>query len=247
VFHQAFEEHLAHHLCTENEPILEALQDTWSKYKEGKAADEPEQPSGPESCGHVDELIAADELVNAFGEGYGDMSEALAMMQDELSQSQNGFAVGVADSMAMLPLTVCAGVLPTPAAAWTLAEEFAVAGHSLLAADLSLESPTRETSKELAKLWVPCKEGGKSATEGDLGPHHRLVALVCFMWSCQHYVAFCRRQRDSSRCVFFNDLPALTAGAPREMDWSEVPELCGRCYLTPRLALYEDTRLCQNA
>jgi len=256
VFHQAFEEHLvpSKHTPSEEEPILDALQQTWAEYKEVAASLQPatqvEEEAG-EEAGEEEEdderLVAADELANAFGEGYGDMSEALAMMQDELAQSKNKAAVNIADSMAMLPMTLCEGALPDPAAAWKLAEEWQVVKLSILAVDLSLESPSKKDSKRLAEIWIPQYGSGAGVPSGDLGPHHRLVALVCFMWSCQHYVTFCRRQRDPKRCVFFNDLPSLTIGVPREMDWRDVPDLCGNYHFTPRLAFYEDSRQCPSA
>merc|ERR1712157_86784 len=61
-----------------------------------------------------------------------------------------------------------------------------------------------------------------------------------YIWRYRHYVVFCRRQQDPSRCVFFNDLPAITFDAPKDVDWDSVPSLCRRYFLAPRLALYED-------
>ena len=55
----------------------------------------------------------------------------------------------------------------------------------------------------------------------------------------RHYVVFVGRGADSPRCLFFNDLPGLTEGAPRELGWGDVPELCRRYSFLPRLALYE--------
>jgi len=204
-------------------------------------------------------LVPAQGLVDGFGEGYGDMSEALASIQGELSESPNPAVAEIAELMVLVPVCGVNGSWPTPAAAWAQAEEWQVSTAPLIYVDLSLppsSSPVaREDARELARLWVPVGGGGGGggaragdvagdavaggAQATDLGPGHRLVALVCFMWGLRHYVAFCRRQREPARCLLFNDLPALTQGAPREAAWAEVPELCFRHALTPRLALYE--------
>jgi len=274
VFHRAFEAHLTaeRHQVTEAEPILEALQLTWADYKAStKQQQQYVEPTAEElqvhaeACGGAGDggrsLVAPEELASAFGEGYGDMSEALAMMQEELSQSQAVAARGLAEALVMLPLTVCEGALPSPKEAWTLVEEWQAASRAFLAVDLSLAEPSAEEGRRLAQLWVPQValgleaaaavaaggDGGGSGAQADLGPRHVLVALVCYMWSCQHYVAFCRRQRDTSRCIFFNDLPTLTAGAPRELNWSDVPEFCSRYHLTPRLVFYEDPQQCPTS
>merc|ERR1712066_1181758 len=91
----------------------------------------------------------------------------------------------------------------------------------------------------MGELWVPHENADKHSRTPDLGPGHQLVSLVCFMWNIQHYVAFCRRRTEPSKCIFFNDLPALTRGVEREMPWSDVPSICGKYGLAPRLALYE--------
>merc|ERR1712203_630858 len=105
----------------------------------------------------------------------------------------------------------------------------------MIAVDISLPALTRNSNRELASLWTPLQDSMSrscssstnatsdstcsSTPRSDLGTGHRLVALVCYMSTIHHYVAFCRRQQDSSRCIFFNDLPGLTRGAPSEMDW----------------------------
>lgn len=202
----------------------------------------------------TDNLVPAEGLAEAFGRGYGDMSEALAIIQDELSQSSSPAAVAIADQMILLPLSGLAdpdGAWPGPADAWKLAKEWQATTSPLLAVDLTLPTPTREDSKQLAQLWVPSSSssdhrGGCLGDSEDGRSSHRVVALVCFMWNLRHYVAFCCRQSDPSRCLFFNDLPCLTAGAPRDLPWSEVPSVCGEYFLTPRLILYESVTASQS-
>lgn len=236
VFHTAFEEHLAHHVPKEDERILAALQLTWKEYR---AAEELLQSSAAGAGGAAPEcLVPPDDLAEAFGDGYGDMAEALALMQDELSQSGNPAAVRVGAQIALVPISADEESLPTPAMAWAQACDWGVNGSLLIAVEVTLPQPTRECSRHFAELWVPGHRQAP-ASSADLGPSHRLVSLVCYMWECRHYVAFCSRQREPSRCVFFNDIPAVTQNAPREVDWSEVPELAARYFLTPRLALYE--------
>mmetsp|Transcript_31324 Transcript_31324/g.70453 ORF Transcript_31324/g.70453 Transcript_31324/m.70453 type:complete len:479 (-) Transcript_31324:59-1495(-) len=197
-------------------------------------------------------LVPASDLAEAFGEGYGDMSEAFALIMEELSQSPNPAAVGLADLMVVVPISLMGDSWPTPALAWAQVEEWQVMSSPLIAVDISSDNPTKESSEYLAKLWVPVASPGSavnpevaqplpSMAAADFGREHRLVALVCFMWNVQHYVAFCRRQRDPTRCLFFNDLPELTSGAPKEVEWCQVPSMCGQYSLTPRLALYEST------
>lgn len=235
-------EHLAYpkHLPTPQERILAALQQTWAEYKAEEEASlvRLDGEMGAATAGLGGTLVPADDLAEAFGEGYGDMSEALALMQDELSQSANKAAVEIAALMVLVPLSLSGDTLPNPDTAWGLAQEWQVTQSPLIAVDLSIPMPTQDVSRKLAELWVP-SAAAASAMIGDLGPGHRLVSLVCYMWTCRHYVAFCRRQRDPVRCVFFNDLPALTSGAPREVEWRAVPHMCGTYFLTPKLALYE--------
>lgn len=202
----------------------------------------------------TDNLVPAEGLAEAFGRGYGDMSEALAIIQDELSQSSSPAAVAIADQMILLPLSGFAepeGAWPGPADAWKLAQEWQATTSPLIAVDLTLPTPTREDSKQLAQLWVPSSSSDQSkgclGDSEDRSSSHRVVALVCFMWNLRHYVAFCCRQSDPSRCLFFNDLPCLTAGAPRDLPWSEVPSVCGEYFLTPRLVLYESVTASRSA
>jgi len=245
VFHNAFDQHLAHAACEAGpeERILNALQATWAAYTAQDAASEGHRETAPEAAETSEGLVPASGLAEAFGQGYGDMSEALALIQDELSQSSSPAAVAIADQMVLVPLVAIDGCLPCPSQAWELAKEWQVTGSSLIAVDLTFQSPTREESLQLAELW--CRDLGES----DTAPRctHQLVALVCYMWNLQHYVAFCRRQSDSSRCLFFNDLPCLTAGAPKDLPWNDVPKLCGAYCLTPRLALYESREAAVSA
>jgi len=264
VFHVAFDLYLAPAKCTPGpgEKILAALQRTWSQYALQSAADarrasRQQDPDGsPDSDDSLEaspmELVPADDLVDAFGVGYGDMSEALASIQNELSDSPNLAAKAIADLIVLIPLTTLGESWPVPEMAWRQAQEWKVHGSPLIAVDLSMPPLTRTSCGFVARLWLPSARGAEDDdsdtqpmdgedqhSESDLGPGHRLVALVCYLWSFRHYVVFCRRQREPTRCLMFNDLPGLTRGAPKELDWEQVPDACYRYSLTPRLALYE--------
>lgn len=236
VFHVAFDIYLGQSRCSpqEGEKILTALQRTWVQYAEAPAP----------------RLVPVQDLVEAFGKGYGDMSEALASIQTEFSESPNPAVAAVAELMILVPLSTLGETWPTPAMAWKQVEEWKATSAPLIAVDLSLQAVTQANSRHLSRLWLPatcCRPGRQGSQESarggapssDLGPAHRLVALVCYLWNFQHYVAFCRRHRTPSRCILFNDLPGLTLGAPSELEWEQVPEACHRYSLTPRLALYE--------
>lgn len=195
-------------------------------------------------------LVPADGLVDGFGMGYGDMAEAFACVQDALSKSTTPGAAELAELLVIVPMHLDEDSWPSPVAAWKQACEWQATGKPIIAVDLSVQAPTREDSGNLARIWVPSGSSvngdanigsfdAGSAEHGDMGHDHVLVALVCYMWNIRHYVAFCRRQCQPSRCIFFNDLPTLTKGAPREVAWREVPDMCYRYALTPRLALYE--------
>lgn len=254
VFHQAFDEHLrlSDQCLGPEEHVLAALQATWADYGtttgEGEAGQAEGQPSQAS-------LVPAEGLAEAFGEGYGDMSEALARIQDELSSSGSPEAVAIADRIVLVPLCSSdSGALPGPAEAAVLAQEWQVANSPLIAVDLTLPTPTAEECQLLADLWVP--RGAEAASQASsqsslshsgLQSTHRLVAFVCFMWNLRHYVAFCCRQSDPSSCVFFNDLPCLTPGAPKEILWRDVPKLCSEHCLMPRLLLYESRSAAEDA
>lgn len=250
VFHQMFEEHLVQgkHKVGSEEKILLALQQTWEEYKVAGGATREEhrpqlaQEEGPISpphipARHISEMgkVSSMELAEAFGEGYGDMSEALALIQDELSRSDNLASRRLSEHMVMVPVVADADEAPGPSDAWKLVKEWEVTKAPLIAVDFSMPKPSRSASKRLAQLWVPRED--KAAP--DLGTEHKLVSLVCFMSKNQHYVAFCSRQQDHSRCIFFNDIPQLTPDAPREQRWSDVPSMCRIYGLTPRLAFFE--------
>lgn len=317
VFHNAFEQDLLpeNYAPAADEALLAALQQTWAEYKkEGKRGTCQEPPEHDADATNA--LVAPDGLVDGFGPGYGDMSEALACLQSELSDSTNAAAVGLSERLVLLPLAGAEGALPSPEAAWELAKEWQVTTASLIAVDLSVPPLAGENIKDLAKLWSPMEPGAagssleksgvggaseddkamsdaslapadskenipeniadnskapeedsqnasdtvkptrpetqeaasnsgpvmtdtSSLSSGLLGNGHRLVALVCYMHHLQHYVAFCRRQSNSLRCCFFNDLPELTNGVPKEVEWQSVPDICGKYSLTPRLILYE--------
>lgn len=250
VFHAAFELALAPTKFTPSpeEKILAALQRTWVEYqKAGELKEESLDDDDDDDvilC-TVEQLVAPEDLANAFGEGYGDMSEALAALNTELSSSGNPAVAALANLVVYVPVPRLEGKYPTPELAWKQALEWQASTTPIIAVDLSLPAITQASCRSLATLWAPQPRGEPSPTTScplippDLGPSHHLVALVCYIWKLRHYVAFCRRQRDPDRCLFFNDLPGLTKGAPRELRWEEVPELCYRYSLTPRLVLYE--------
>lgn len=224
------------------ETLLAALQQTWSDYKAqghkpGKEAS-LEDASMTSQCFPDDALVTADNLVGGFGEGYGDMSEALACLQSELSESGNVAAIALADQLVLLPLGPTETSLPTPQMAWHQAQEWQACSKPLIAVDITVPELEVAGIESLARSWV-AQDGAQAG--GSLGGSHQLVALVCYMHHLQHYVAFCRRQSNSSRCCFFNDLPELTDGVPKEVEWSGVPGVCAQFSLTPRLALFEST------
>lgn len=235
VFHSVFELFLdpSHFTPAPAERVLSALQKTWEEYKLGSE----------DSCKFADAFVRPKALADAFGEGYGDMSEALAMIQSELEGSKQAAARALADIIVLIPLFCMSDVLPLPAMAWNQAQEWQRENAPLIAVDISLLEVTRESSRRLALNCIPnspaSDEDLDELLEADMGRTHRLVSLVCYMWNIHHYVAFCTRQHSPGSCLFFNDLPALTAGFPREMAWKEVPDMCFNFCLTPRLALYE--------
>jgi hypothetical protein len=255
VFHAAFELFLTPAKFTPRpeEKILRALQRTWAVYKEEVEEDQLDEFDSLE----IPRLVPPEDLANGFGAGYGDMSEALATIQNELSESSNQAAVKISELITLIPLATLDGSWPTPEKAWSMAEEWKITDTPLIAVDISLPALTQDSNSRLASWWIPWQDGSmprscststsastnssdsSTPSRSDLGPGHRLVALVCYMSTISHYVAFCRRQQDSSRCLFFNDLPGLTRGAPSEMDWHEVPPLCYKHNLQTRLALFE--------
>lgn len=261
VFHNLFEADLlpTKYAPKPEEGRLIALQRAWAEYQaverdqQGAASGSASLTATSPEDGSGSRLVPSEDLVDGFGEGYGDMSEALAELQQELSESANPAAVRLGELLVLVPPGNAEGTLPTPAMAWRQAEEWQMTNSALIAVDISVPPLERECIQELADLWTPLsarvpnhreESGDKAtklndeATEGFRSRYH-LVALVCFQYHLQHYVAFCCRQRDPSRCMFFNDLPELTQGAPRETEWLKVPELCSQYMLTPRLALYE--------
>lgn len=235
VFHSVFELFLdpSHFAPAPTERVLSALQQTWEEYKHGSEG----------SYEFDGACVRPKALADAFGNGYGDMSEALATIQSELEVSKQTAAHALADIIVLIPLCSMSKVLPAPTMAWSQAQEWQRENAPLIAVDISLLEVTRESSRRLAKRWIPTSpdsdEDFDDFPEADLGPNHHLISLVCYMWNLHHYVAFCRRQQEPGKCLFFNDLPALTAGSPREMLWEEVPDMCFKFSLTPRLALYE--------
>mmetsp|Transcript_35235 Transcript_35235/g.75042 ORF Transcript_35235/g.75042 Transcript_35235/m.75042 type:complete len:577 (+) Transcript_35235:279-2009(+) len=259
VFHTAFDRYLSPARCQPgpNEKILQALQRTWALYSAEQAALAKDQAMSSAS------LVPAEDLVDAFGDGYGDMSEALASIQTELSDSPNPAAKAIADQIVLIPLATLSDSCPRPIMAWHQAEEWQVTKAPLIAVDLSLPSLTRNSCRLVAKLWLPRLAGRRREDKGsssdetsedeenanpevDLGTSHRLVAMVCYMHAFRHYVVFCRRQRAPDRCLLFNDLPGLTRGMPRELEWRQVPEACYLYSLTPRLVLYESVDAAQE-
>lgn len=265
MFHAAFEKDLApqKYAPARDEPLLVALQQTWAEYQI-EVQDEPTE----RSPGPTDALVPADGLVGGFGEGYGDMSEALACLQSELSDSTNLAAIALSERMVLLPLIAAEDLLPTPEMAWKQAQEWNVTSASLIAVDITLPQLSSQGIENLVRLWVPeqlaTKDNaenvpangvpdpssntddpakGTSSRSGQLSGSHQIVALVCYMFHLQHYVTFCRRQSDPARCCFFNDLPELSSGVPKEVEWERVPEICAQYSLMPRLVLYESTEL----
>merc|ERR1719353_1135512 len=139
VFHSAFEQDLApeHYTPACSEALLTALQETWIEYKaENKSDVQPDTVQA--GCGGADDLVPTDGLVGGFGEGYGDMSEALACLQSELSDSTNLAAVALSERMVLLPLAAIDDVLPGPDLAWKQAQEWQVTTAALIAVDITV-------------------------------------------------------------------------------------------------------------
>merc|ERR1711972_143242 len=117
VFHAAFELYLAPSKCIPmpEEKILTALQRTWAAYKE-----EAEEDQDDDTLDMLEppRLVPTQDLVEGFGPGYGDMSEALATIQSELSESSNPAAVKISELIVLVPLSTLEGSWPTPAKAW---------------------------------------------------------------------------------------------------------------------------------
>jgi len=249
VFHAAFEQDLApeKYAAGPDESLLAALQQTWSEYKMEDQGHTEQNPI-ENGRGTMDALVPADGLVEGFGEGYGDMSEAFASLQSELSESGNMAAIALSERIVLLPITSVDGLLPSPELAWKQAQEWQVCGAALIAVDITVPRLTCDSIASLARLWLPQAvevpmQGAADgqAASGSLGGSHKLVALVCYMRHLQHYVAFCRRQNNPEMCCFFNDLPELTSGVAKEVEWARVPEICSQFSLTPRLVLYESS------
>lgn len=241
VFHVAFEEHIlpANLPSSDEGQILNALQETWAEYKdlpcEPLATQEGRQ-HGTSPAQPANSKVSSSDLAEAFGEGYGDMSEALAMLQEELLTSCVGDIKAVGEALVIVPVSLTEGRYPEPRDAWQLLNEWKAADSPLVAVDISLRKASKKGSRSLTENWVPKEDATGLA---DLGDAHSLVSLVCYMWRVQHYVVFCRRQKDISKCVFFNDLPDITPGADRELHWHRVPSFCKEHGMTPRLAFYE--------
>jgi len=121
VFHAAFELYLAPSKCTPapEEKILTALQRTWARYKEEAEEDDLDDLMG---VSESPRLVPSQDLVEGFGQGYGDMSDALASIQNELSESSNPAAVKISELIVLIPLSTLDGSWPTPALAWQQAK-----------------------------------------------------------------------------------------------------------------------------
>merc|ERR1719331_2575623 len=126
---------------------------------------------GTEAVKSSGKLVPASDLVEAFGEGYGDMSEAFANLQQELSESPNVNALMLGGAMITLPLSAIGESWPTPELAWSQLEEWQATQTPLVAADLSSSISSKDGIELLAQLWVP---GSDSAADPDLGSNHKL-------------------------------------------------------------------------
>lgn len=252
IFHRVFEQHLTaeKYSPSRDERILAALQRTWAEYQaledkdvETHHVEKVVKQDG--DCMVDDRLVAPANLSAGFGEGYGDMSEAMAQVQSELSESGNVEAIQMADLLAIVPISFDDHVddadedaWPTPKRAWKQAAEWHLTARPIVAIDIAAPELLPEECGELARLWIPVVDQNAAST-CQLGQQHRLVAICCFMWNYSHYVVFCQRQSDTTKCIFFNDLPTVTPEAPREVEWKDVPALCEKYCLAARFALYE--------
>ncbi|CAK0859283.1 unnamed protein product [Prorocentrum cordatum] len=144
-FHAAFEAFLAPARCAAGGAgsLLEALQQTWASYKQEAGAD------GGEAAGER-RLVPPQKLAEAFGEGYGDMSDALSAILQELSRSQDTGARAVSDILAVVPVPTEADDLPTPGLAWRQLEQWQATAAPLVAVDLSFDRLPPDDSEKLA-------------------------------------------------------------------------------------------------
>jgi len=213
-------------------------------------------------------LVSPDELVSAFGDGYGDMSEALAMLVDELSQCGKPAIMQLAESLLMVPVVCIPGStqpdadgtsvpslpsasIPTPSSTWPMVQEWGGAFSPLIAIDLSLPQPNQALIESLCAAWIPKSPLQPAATTTSLEMQTAVAPSANDTLGPDHQfvalVCFMHEiqhyvafcRRQSGQCVYFNDLPDLTPSVDKFLNWSDVPSLCGMWNMAPRLVFYE--------
>lgn len=106
-------------------------------------------------------LVPSEALADGFGYGYGDMSDALAAIQQELTESSSAVVTACAGLVAFLPISIAEEApegekWPSPARAWKLAAEWQLDSHPIIAVDIVMPFELApEECEHLAKLWLP--------------------------------------------------------------------------------------------
>jgi len=212
-------------------PLLKAFRGTWEQYDKNSK-------------------VSPVQLANAFVpegiSGFGDAAEALGKLEGSFSGCSNPVAKLIGNGI--IPCVPVQVMLqqppPKPEHAWESIENTNQRYAPLIAVDIN--PPQEEfldagTCELLASVWIPAFP--QLSSYPDLGRKHRVVAIICVIKDPRHYVVFCRRQQDPSRCILFNDLPETLietlSGVPKHMLWAEVPGICYKHSLQPRLVLYE--------
>lgn len=174
------------------------------------------------------QAVSVSALVQAWGDGYGDSAEAFGKLQ-----SDNELAV-VADLFGLVPLPY-SGYVPRQQELLEAVTAMGCADKPLVAIDIVLPALSKASIYSVAQGI----EGDRAFASG-----HSLVALICYMDNFRHYVVFCRGLSGKQRWLFFNDLPGLARGTPKELEgWDSVVRECAAYELCPRMLLYESTAL----
>eukprot|EP00930_Biecheleria_cincta_P018899 TRINITY_DN14578_c0_g1_i1.p1 TRINITY_DN14578_c0_g1~~TRINITY_DN14578_c0_g1_i1.p1 ORF type:complete len:562 (+),score=83.97 TRINITY_DN14578_c0_g1_i1:231-1916(+) len=244
VFHAAFDHYLAQ-LEPENRLLTELLS-TWGDYQDASEATLLK-------LSHFAEVFRSQHSQIFDGtSGCCDASEALAIIQEQLSASSSAAAQEIAAGICFVPCTGAA----RPDSIWEQVKELKRTRANLLAIDLldfGSVQPSQTEIQQLAQVWADAQQkmdAQSGRLDADARPFggYRMVAIVCFKFSCPHYVIFCRRQENPHACIFFNDVPHMTDNIGKlELPWSDVPSMCRQYSLAPKLVLLESLSAVKNA
>lgn len=233
VFQYAFEKHyLRTYELFEDSDVLVSFREVWATVSETISAQ-------PRKSINLEKLAEAMHVT-----GWGDSSEALNSLEQAFACSDNPIAQGIARGIvpSVSVMLMPSSPIPTPQDAWKSICELRVQDAPLIAVEITPQTGTSldgDAVGTLADTWIP--RFPELCSYPNLGRSHKVVALVCYIDSCRHYVAFCGRRSDPRRCRFFNDLPKTTLGAPLELAWDAVPVICNQFCLQLRFVLYEST------